>query len=41
MQVVSSTGRSRGGITVLALALIIIAVIVAAFFLLRYLRQPA
>jgi len=41
MQVVSSTGPSRGGITVLALLLIIIAVIVAAIFLLRYLRQPA
>jgi hypothetical protein len=41
MQVVSSTGRSRRGITVLALALIIIAVIVAAIFLLRYLRPPA
>jgi len=41
MQVVSSTGRSRSGITVLALLLIIIAVIVAAIFLLRYLRRPA
>jgi len=32
---------SRRGITVLALLLIIIAVIVAAVFLMRYLRQPA
>ena len=31
----------RRGITVLALLLIIIAVIVAAVFLMRYLRQPA
>jgi hypothetical protein len=41
MQVVSSIGQGRRGITVLALLLIIIAVIVAAIFLLRYLRQPA
>jgi TRAP-type C4-dicarboxylate transport system permease small subunit len=38
-RVVSS--RNRRGITVLALLLIIIAVIVAAVFLMRYLRQPA
>ena len=31
---------SRRGITVLTLLLIIIAVIVAAIFLIRYLRQP-
>lgn len=41
MQVMSITRWSRRGITVLALLLIIIAVIVAAIFLLRYLRQPA
>jgi uncharacterized membrane protein len=35
------TSRGRRGITVLALLLIVIAVIVAAIFLLRYLRQPA
>jgi hypothetical protein len=33
--------NNRRGITVLALLLIIIAVIVAAVFLMRYLRQPA
>jgi hypothetical protein len=32
---------NRRGITVLTLLLIIIAVIVAAVFLIRYLRQPA
>ncbi len=41
MQVMSFIGQGRRGITVLALLLIIIAVIVAAIFLLRYLRQPA
>jgi hypothetical protein len=41
MQVLSSTGQRRLGITVLALLLVIIAVIVGAIFLLRYLRQPA
>ena len=37
----SPIAQGRRGITVLALLLIIIAVIVAAIFLLRYLRQPA
>jgi hypothetical protein len=37
----SSIAQGRRGITVLALLLIVIAVIVAAIFLLRYLRQPA
>ena len=41
MQVVSSIRQGRRGITVLALLLVIIAVIVAAIFLLRYVRQPA
>ena len=41
MQVISPIAQGRRGITVLALLLIIIAVIVAAIFLLRYLRQPA
>lgn len=40
MQRVSSASNRRG-ITVLALLLIIIAVIVGAVFLMRYLRQPA
>jgi hypothetical protein len=35
------THSHRRGITVLALLLIIIAVIVAAIFLIRYLGQPA
>jgi len=41
MQVLSSPRQCRRGITVLALLLVIIAVIVGAIFLLRYLRQPA
>jgi hypothetical protein len=41
MQLVPPSIHSRRGITVLTLLLIIIAVIVAAIFLIRYLRQPA
>ena len=41
MLTIDMTPRGRRGITVLALLLIIIAVIVAAVFLIRYLRQPA
>jgi hypothetical protein len=41
MQLDSPSLNSRRGITVLTLLLIIIAVIVATIFLIRYLRQTA
>jgi hypothetical protein len=41
MQLIPPSPSSRRGITVLTLLLIVIAVIVAAIFLIRYLRQPA
>ena len=41
MQLYFPSINSRRGITVLALLLIVIAVIVAAIFLFRYLGQPA
>jgi flagellar biogenesis protein FliO len=41
MQDCRSAHHGRRGITVLALLLLVIAVIIAAIFLVRYLRSPA